>query len=85
MLASFRDIVYNEQALAVSCEYLGDDHRPTLVTYGANSSYPGTAAQQTHRDAPNDPSPTLERTPGVVLNVPMQDFTETNGATQVRR
>jgi hypothetical protein len=28
----FSDIVYNEQALAVSCEYLGDDRNPTLVT-----------------------------------------------------
>ena len=28
----FSDIVYNEQALAVSCEYLGDDRSPTLVT-----------------------------------------------------
>ena len=79
----YRDIVYNEQALAVSCAYLGDQHRPTLVTYGANSSYPGIGQQQTHRDAANHPSPSLDDLPGVVLNVPMQDFTELNGATQV--
>ena len=79
----FRDIVYNEQALAVSCEYLGDKQKPTLVTYGANSSYPGIGQQHTHRDAGNHPSPTPDNTPGVVLNVPMQDFTELNGATQV--
>ena len=28
----YRDIVYNEQALAVSCAYLGDESEPTLVT-----------------------------------------------------
>jgi len=72
----------------VSCEYLGDERNPTLVTYGANSSYPGIAQQHTHRDAANPgvdgaPAPTETNTPGVVINVPMQDFTELNGATQV--
>ena len=28
----FRDIVYNELAIAVSCGYLGDGSRPTLTT-----------------------------------------------------
>ena len=67
----------------MSCEYIGDHRNPTLVTYGANSSYPGVQQQNIHRDAANDTNPTLDSTPGVVLNVPMQDFTELNGATQV--
>jgi hypothetical protein len=28
----FREIVYNELAIAVSCEYLGDENEPTLTT-----------------------------------------------------
>jgi hypothetical protein len=31
-----------------------------------------SVAQQTHRDAANDPNPTLSSAPGVALNVPMQ-------------
>ncbi len=53
------------------------------MTYGANSSYPGIGQQHTHRDSGNHPNPTPNNPPGVVLNVPMQDFTELNGATQV--
>jgi hypothetical protein len=64
----FRDIIYNEQALAVSCEYLGDGRRPTLTTYGANSSYPGIAQQGTHRDAADDPDPTLGNSPGALAS-----------------
>ena len=58
-------------------------HLPRACRSGANSSYPGIDQQNTHRDAANDPNPTLENIPGVVLNVPMQDFHEQNGATQL--
>ena len=79
----FREIVYNEPGVAVSCEYLGDDSAPTLTTYGANSSYPGAAEpQNTHRDCPAD-EPRGDACPGLVVNVPLQDFTIQNGATQV--
>lgn len=81
------DIVYNPMGVAVSCEYLGDASNPTLTTYGANSAYPGNGEpQNTHRDVPNGREhvdATGYACPGVVINVPLQDFTLENGATQV--
>lgn len=52
-------------------------------TDGANSAYPGnTTEQDIHRDCPgNLPSP--DACPGLVVNVPLQDFTMSNGATRV--
>jgi ectoine hydroxylase-related dioxygenase (phytanoyl-CoA dioxygenase family) len=78
------DIVYNEPAVAVSAALLGP--QPTLVTYAANASWPGSAPQGVHADAtfPRDASHTTTgRVPALVVNVPLDDFTLDNGATRV--
>jgi hypothetical protein len=50
---------------------------------GANTAYPGNdAAQNTHRDCPGN-QPRHDACPGLVVNVPLQDFTVLNGATRV--
>ena len=85
----FKDVVYNELCIAVSCAYLGDESEPTLTTYGANTSYPGSGIQNMHRDAPGGEAEEWEegagrgQCPGLVVNVPLQDFTATNGATRL--
>ena len=72
-----REIVYNEAAIAVSAAVLGPE--PTLMTYATNSSFPGSAEQGVHADAsfPLEPHhvTTDGRSPGLVLNVPLVDFT----------
>jgi hypothetical protein len=44
-----RSIVYNEPAICLSARLLGRE--PTLVTYSANASFPGSARQGVHADA----------------------------------
>ena len=76
-----REIVYNEAACQVSGAYLGPE--PTLVTYATNSSFPGSQQQGVHADNPFplDPTHVANRSPGLVLNIPIQDYSVENGAT----
>jgi hypothetical protein len=80
-----REIVYNAAAVRVSAALLGPE--PTLMTYATNSSFPGSAQQGVHADCPfpahPDHTTTNGRSPGVVLNIPLHDFTIENGATLV--
>ena len=80
-----RDVIYNAAAVSVSSALLGPE--PTLMTYATNSSFPGSAQQGVHADAPFPVLPhhitTDGRAPGFVLNVPLHDFSIENGATIV--
>ncbi len=75
-----REIVYNAAAVRVSAAVLGPE--PTLCTYATNSAFPGSAQQGVHADCPFPTQPghatTDRRSPGVVLNVPLHDFTVEN-------
>lgn len=76
----FEDVVYNEFAIDVCTEVLGD--RATLTTYGANMSWPGQATPQPiHRDVMD--APIGRSCPAVVINIPLADFTIANGATLI--
>ena len=60
---------------------------PTLVTYAANASWPGSAEQGVHADAtfPCEAGHTTTRgrCPALVVNMPLCDFSIANGATRV--
>lgn len=76
----FDDIVYNEFAIDVCREVLGE--QATLTTYGANTSWPEQdSPQPIHRDVPD--APIVDACPAVVINIPLMDFTVENGATLV--
>lgn len=75
----FREIVFNEPAITVSRAILGDG--ATLTGYGANTAFVGSQTQQVHADAvPPEPGPYAPCT-FLVVNVPLVDMTEENGAT----
>lgn len=75
----FADIVFNEPAITVSRAIVGPG--ATLTSYGANTAFVGSQPQQVHADAvPPQPGPVGPCTL-LVVNVPLVDMTEENGAT----
>jgi hypothetical protein len=75
----FREIVFNEPAITISRAILGVG--ATLSSYGANTAFVGSQVQQVHADAvPPAPGPYGPCT-FLVINVPLVDMTEENGAT----
>lgn len=75
----FSEIVFNEPAIAVSRAILGPD--ATLTSYAANTAFVGSQPQQVHADAvPAEPDPDGPCRL-LVVNVPLVDVTEENGAT----
>ena len=58
----------------------------TRYPYQSNTAWPGCPIQHIHRDssqlAPNTPSKPYKPS-GIVVNIPLVDFTEENGATEV--
>src|SRR5262245_11360943 len=86
LVAPFADpqIVANPIVVQVLDRVLGTDFR--CAFYHSNTSYPGSGYQPIHRDNQplfgtelGVPHPTV----AVVLNVPLCDFTEENGSTEV--
>ena len=79
----FKDIVYNEMAIAVTHRLMGDG--VVLDSYGANTAFSGDQAQSIHADT-HQLWPHLEVTPPphcIVVNVCLADVEETNGGTKV--
>lgn len=79
----FKDIVFNEMAIAVTHRIMGDG--VTLDSYGANTAFPGDKPQPVHADT-HPLWPNLEMTPPphcIVVNVCLDDVDATNGATKV--
>src|SRR5262245_3832520 len=75
----FPEIVFNEPAITISRAILGAG--ATLTSYGANTAFVGSQTQQVHADAvPPQPGPYQPCTL-LVVNVPLIDMTEENGAT----
>jgi hypothetical protein len=75
----FPEIVFNEAAITISRAILGAG--ATLTSYGANTAFVGSQTQQVHADAvPPQPGPYQPCTL-LVVNVPLIDMTEENGAT----
>lgn len=75
----FPEIVFNEPAITVSQAILGAG--ATLTSYGANTAFVGSGIQQVHADAvPAEPGP-YGPCKLLVVNVPLVDMTEENGAT----
>jgi hypothetical protein len=75
----FPEIVFNEPAITMSRAILGPG--ATLTSYGANTAFVGSQTQQVHADAvPPQPDP-LGPCTLLVVNVPLIDMTEENGAT----
>ena len=79
----FKDIVYNEMAIAVTHRIMGDG--VALDSYGANTAFKGDQAQSIHSDT-HQLWPHLEVTPPphcIVVNVCLSDVDETNGGTKI--
>jgi Phytanoyl-CoA dioxygenase (PhyH) len=75
----FREIIFNEPAITISRAVLGDG--ATLTGYGANTAFVGSQVQQVHADTvPPEPGP-YQPCRFLVVNVPLVDMTEENGAT----
>jgi hypothetical protein len=75
----FPEVVFNEPAITVSRAILGPG--ATLTSYGANTAFVGSQTQHVHADAvPPQPGPFGPCTL-LVVNVPLVDMTEENGAT----
>lgn len=78
-------IVSNPRADAVMSALLGEDYQ--CGYYHSNAAYPGSGVQGIHRDVKplftgeelNVPHPVTS----IVLNIPLCDFTEENGSTEV--
>ena len=77
-------IVVNPIAMQIMTAALGDDLR--CAFYHSNTAYPGSGRQEMHRDNPplfgpefGVPTPVVH----VVLNIPLCDFTEENGSTEI--
>ena len=78
------DVVAHPVVMQLLDAVLGDSFRCCL--YNSNTAFPGSTPQRVHRDAGpvfgtalGVPTPTT----GVVLNIPLCDFTEQNGSTEV--
>ena len=86
LIAPFSDprIIANPLALQVMEALLGKDLQCNF--YHSNTSYPGSEKQNVHRDAGHLFGTTV---PGalpvthIALNVPLCDFTEANGSTEI--
>lgn len=79
----FKDIIYNEMAIAVTHRLMGDG--VVLDSYGANVAFNGEKAQAIHTDT-YQLWPHLEVTPPphcIVVNVCLVDVDEINGGTKV--
>lgn len=77
-------IVANPIAVQVMAAVLGDDL--TCAFYHSNTAYPGSGFQPIHRDTSllfGTELPVSTPPVSVVLNVPLCDFTEENGSTEV--
>jgi hypothetical protein len=75
----FPEIIFNEPAITISRAILGP--AATLTSYGANTAFTGSQPQVVHADAvPPQPGPYGPCTL-LVVNVPLVDVTEENGAT----
>ncbi len=78
------DVVAHPVVAQIVTAVLGEEFRCSL--YNSNTAFPGSSHQRVHRDAGpvfgsglGVPTPTT----GVVLNIPLCDFTEVNGSTEV--
>ena len=79
----FSDIVFNEMAIAVTHQIMGDG--VTLDSYGANTAFSGSDQQGVHADT-HQLWPNLDNIPPphcIVVNVPLVDVDKSNGATKV--
>ena len=79
----FSDIVFNEMAIAVTHQIMGDG--VTLDSYGANTAFSGSDQQGVHADT-HQLWPNLDHIPPphcIVVNVPLVDVDKSNGATKV--
>lgn len=78
-------IIARPTVLDIVSGTLGDDCHISL--YNSNTSFPGSVYQKVHRDtAPIfsiDEVPVPLPAESLVLNIPLCDFTETNGSTEV--
>lgn len=77
----FGDILFNEAVIAVSHAVLGDG--VALDAYGANTAFPGSGEQGVHGDGGQlwPDLPQAHPPFALVVNIPLVDVTEENGAT----
>lgn len=78
----FKDIVFNDMAIAVTHAVLGDG--VTMDAYGANTAFPGCGQQAPHGDGGQLwPGLKAAHPPfGLIINIPLVDVTPDNGATR---
>lgn len=77
----FADIVHNEWVIQITEKVLGPDL--CNVAYGSNISYPESSVQKVHADS-NHLWPNLLHPPcSLVVNIPLTNVTEANGATKI--
>jgi len=75
----FPEIIFNEPAITISRAILGAG--ATLTSYGANTAFVGAQTQQVHADTVPPEAGPYRPTSLLVVNVPLIDMTEENGAT----
>ena len=75
----FPEIVFNEPAITLSRAILGPG--ATLTSYGANTAFVGSQTQQVHADAVPPQFDPFAPCTLLVINVPLVDMNEANGAT----
>ncbi len=75
----FPEIVFNEPAITISRAILGSG--ATLTSYGANTAFVGSQTQQVHADTVPPEAGPYQPCTLLVVNVPLVDMSEENGAT----
>jgi len=78
----FRDILFNEQVIAVTRHILGDGLKNSY--YSGNTAIPGGTRQPVHPDIAQLWPGLTEATPpfGLVVNIPVTDMNPANGSTE---
>ena len=79
----FSDIVFNEMVITITHQIMGDG--VILDSYGANTAFSGNEQQGVHADT-HQLWPNLDYIPPphcIVINVPLVDVDQSNGATKV--
>jgi ectoine hydroxylase-related dioxygenase (phytanoyl-CoA dioxygenase family) len=76
----FRDVLVNEQAIAVTSRTIPD---PTSTFYSGNTALPSTQRQPVHADGGHLWADHLAPPCTIILNLPLVDMSAANGATEL--
>ena len=77
----FHGLVHNEWAIQITHRMLGDG--VSNIAYASNTAYPGCGQQDVHADESHLWPGLAHPTASLVVNIPLVDVSEQNGATQI--